>query len=102
MSEFSERLRSLMWQRNVTQKQSAERMAQAKVVRNAARLTCKAREAAIIGGNTTNDRTYDQSGRIALTGNTFSIRAEQDIYALTAEIATLTKRQQRGKRLRMA
>lgn len=81
----------------------AESKAQAKVIRNAARyLTDEAKEGAIIGGNTTNNRTYDQSSSITLTGNTFSIRDEQDIYALAAEIATLTKRQQRGKGLRMA
>lgn len=76
----------------------AESKAQAKVIRNAARyLTGEAKEGAIIGGNTTNNRTYDQSNSITLTGNTFSIRDEQDIYALAAGIATLTKRQQRGK-----
>ena len=81
----------------------AESKAQAKVIRNAARyLTGEAKEGVIIGGNTTNNRTYDQSSSITLTGNTFSIRDEQDIYALAAEIATLTKRQQRGKGLRMA
>ena len=80
-----------------------ESKAQARIIRNAARyLTDEAKEGAIIGGNTTNNRTYDQSSSITLTGNTFSIRDEQDIYALAAEIATLTKRQQRGKGLRMA
>ena len=77
--------------------------AQAKGIRNAARyLTDEAKEGAIIGGNTTNNRTYDRSSSVTLTGNTFSIRGEQDIYAQAAEIATLTKRRQRGKGLRMA
>ncbi len=81
----------------------AESKAQARIIRNAARyLTDEAREGAIIGGSTTNNRTYDQSSTITLTGNTFSIRDEQDIYALATEIAALTKRQQRGKGLRMA
>ena len=81
----------------------AESKAQARIIRNAARyLTDEAREGAIIGGSTTNNRTYDQSSTITLTGNTFSIRDEQDIYALATEIAALTRRQQRGKGLRMA
>ena len=81
----------------------AESKAQARIIRNVARyLTDEAREGAIIGGSTTNNRTYDQSSTITLTGNTFSIRDEQDIYALATEIAALTRRQQRGKGLRMA
>jgi hypothetical protein len=37
-----------------------------------------------------------------MNGNTFYVRDEQDIRALAVEIATLTKRQQRGRGLRMA
>ncbi|MBQ4265597.1 MAG: phage tail tape measure protein [Clostridia bacterium] len=76
---------------------------QARVIRNAARyLTDEAREGAIINNATTNHKTYNQSSNITLSGNTFTIRDEQDIYALATEIATLTRRQQRGKGLRMA
>ena len=76
---------------------------QAKIIRNAARyLTDEAREGAIIHNATTNHRTYNQNSTVNLSGNTFTIRDEQDIYALATEIATLTRRQQRGKGLRMA
>ena len=51
---------------------------------------------------TANQKTYNQSSNVTLTGNTFAIRDEQDIYALATEIAALTRRQQRGKGLRMA
>lgn len=76
---------------------------QARVIRNAARyLTDEAREGAIISNATTNHKTYNQSSNVTLSGNTFTIRDEQDIYALATEIAMLTRRQQRGKGLRMA
>ena len=80
----------------------SESKAQARVIRNAARfLTDETKKGAIIGDNTTNNRTYDQSSTITLTGKTLSIRNEQDIYALATEIAALTRRQQRGKGLKM-
>lgn len=80
-----------------------ESKAQAKIIRNAARyLTDEARDGAIINNATTNHKTYNQSSNVTLSGNTFTIRDEQDIYALATEIATLTRRQQRGKGLRMA
>jgi hypothetical protein len=41
-------------------------------------------------------------GVFSMNGNTFYVRDEQDIRALAVEIATLTKRQQRGRGLRMA
>ena len=80
-----------------------ESRAQAQIIRNAARyLTEEAREGAIVNHTTANHRTYNQNSTVTLTGNTFTIRDEQDIYALATEIAALTKRQQRGKGLRMA
>lgn len=80
-----------------------ESKAQAKIIRNAARfLTDEAREGAIVNNATTNHKTYNQSSNVNLSGNTFTIRDEQDIYALATEIAALTRRQQRGKSLRMA
>ena len=80
-----------------------ESKAQARIIRNAARfLTDEAREGAIVNNTTTQNRTYNQHSSVTLTGNTFTIRDEQDIYALANEIAALTRRQQRGKGLRMA
>ena len=80
-----------------------ESKAQARIIRNAARfLTDEAREGAIVNNTTTQNRTYNQQSNVTLTGNTFTIRDEQDIYALANEIAALTRRQQRGKGLRMA
>ena len=80
-----------------------ESRAQARIIRNAARfLTDEAREGAIMNNTTTQNRTYNQQSSVTLTGNTFTIRDEQDIYALANEIAALTRRQQRGKGLRMA
>lgn len=80
-----------------------ESRAQAQIIRNAARyLTDEAREGAIVNHTTATQKTYNQSSNVTLTGNTFTIRDEQDIYALAAEIAALTRRQQRGKGLRMA
>ena len=46
--------------------------------------------------------SYSQDSSVTLTGNSFYVRDEQDIRSLAIEIATLTKRRQRGKGLRMA
>lgn len=80
-----------------------ESKAQARIIRNAARyLTDEAKEGAIIHNATTNQKTYNQNNTVTLTGNTFTIRDEQDIFALATEIAALTRRQQRGKGMRLA
>ena len=80
-----------------------ETKAQAKAIRNAARfLTGEAKESAIAYSSSDNRKTYNQQSSVNLSGNTFYVRDEQDIYSLATEIATLTKRQQRGKGLRMA
>ena len=77
--------------------------AQAKAIQNAARfLTGEAQESAIAYSSSDNRKTYNQQSSVNLSGNTFYVRDEQDIYSLATEIATLTKRQQRGKGLRMA
>jgi len=39
---------------------------------------------------------------VNLMGNNFYVRDKQDIRSLAVEIATLTRRQQRGRGLRMA
>ena len=76
---------------------------QAQVIRNASRfLTGEARSSAIAYNTSDNRRTYNQQSNVNLTGNSFYVRDEQDIRSLAVEIATLTKRQQRGKGLRLA
>lgn len=76
---------------------------QAKVIQNAARfLTGEAKAGSISTTSNDNRRTYNQSSNVNLSGNTFYVRDEQDIKALAIEIAALTKRQQRGRGLRMA
>jgi len=76
---------------------------QAQVIRNASRfLTGEARSSAIAYNTSDNRRTYNQQSSVNLSGNTFYVRDEQDIRSLAVEIATLTKRQQRGKGLRLA
>ena len=80
-----------------------ESRVQARTIRNAARfLTGEAKEGAIAFGSTDNRKTYNQTSSVNLSGNNFYVRDEQDIRSLAIEIATLTKRQQRGKGLRMA
>ena len=76
---------------------------QAKIVRNAARyLTSEAQESAIAFGSTDNRNTYNNTSSVNLTGNNFYVWDEQDIRSLAVEIAILTRRQQRGRGLRMA
>ena len=65
-------------------------------------VTDEAKEAALAYGTTDNRRTYNNTSSVNLTGNNFYVRDEQDIRSLAIEIAALTKRQQRGKGLRMA
>ena len=65
-------------------------------------LTGEAKNSAIAYNTSDNRRTYNQQSSVNLSGNTFYVRDEQDIRSLAVEIATLTRRQQRGKGLRMA
>ena len=76
---------------------------QAKVISNAARyLTDAAHDGAIGYTHSDNSRTYNSTSSVNFSGSSFYIRDEQDVRSLAIEIATLTKRQQRGKGLRMA
>ena len=76
---------------------------QAKIVRNAARyLTGEAKAGSIMTTSNDNRRTYNQQSSISFAGSNFYINDRQDAYALAVEIASLTRRQQRGKGLRMA
>jgi len=80
-----------------------ESKAQAKTIQNAARfLTDEAKSGSVAYTTSDNRRTYNQQSSVNLSGNTFYVRDEQDIRSLAVEIAALTKRQQRGKGLRMA
>ncbi len=80
-----------------------ETRAQAKIIRNAARyLTGEARDGAIPTSSTDNRRTYNNSVNSTIQVAEMVVRDEQDIRALAVEIATLTRRSQRGKGLRMA
>ena len=80
-----------------------ESRVQARTIRNAARfLTGETKEGAIAFGNNDNRKTYNQTSSVNLSGNNFYVRDEQDIRSLAIEIAALTKRQQRGRGLRMA
>ena len=65
-------------------------------------LTGEAQEGSVAYNTNDNRRTITQSSSVNLSGNNFYVRDETDIRSLAVEIATLTKRQQRGKGLRMA
>ena len=76
---------------------------QAKIIRNAARyLTSEAKAGSIMTTSNDNRRTYNQQSTISFAGSNFYINDRQDAYALAVEIASLTRRQQRGRGLRMA
>lgn len=80
-----------------------ESLVQARIVKNAARyLTGEAKEGTVAFGSTDNRKTYNNTSSVNLSGNNFYVRDEQDIRSLAIEIATLTRRQQRGRGLRMA
>ena len=87
------------WGRGVL-KESRE---QAKVIRNAARyLTGEAKAGSIMTTSNDNRRTYNHSVSSTIQVQQLVVRDEQDVRALAEEIAALTRRQQRGKGLRMA
>lgn len=76
---------------------------QAKVIRNASRfLTGEAREGSIVTSSSDNRKTYNNNVSSTIQVQQMVVRDEQDIRSLAVEIATLTRRQQRGKGLRMA
>ncbi|MEA5016943.1 MAG: phage tail tape measure protein [Candidatus Limiplasma sp.] len=80
-----------------------ESKAQARTISNAARyLTDAAQGGSISSYSNDNRRTYNNTSSVNLSGNTFVVRDEPDIRSLAMEIAALTKRQQRGRGLRMA
>ena len=76
---------------------------QAKVIRNASHyLTGEAQTGAIVTTSSDNRRTYNSNVSSTIQVQQMVVRDEQDIRSLAVEIATLTRRQQRGKGLRMA
>ena len=76
---------------------------QARIIRNAARyLTDEAKESSIVASTSDNRRSYDNSVTSTVQVQQLVVRDEADIRALAVEIATLTRRQQRGRGLRMA
>ena len=76
---------------------------QARVIRNAARyLTGEAQAGSIQTTSNDNRRTYNNNVSSTIQVQQLVVRDEQDIRALAVEIAALTRRQQRGKGLRMA
>ena len=80
-----------------------ERKAQAKIIQNATRyLTGEAKAGSITTNSNDNRRTYNNQNTISFAGSNFYVSDKQDAYALAVEIASLTRRQQRGKGLRMA
>ena len=76
---------------------------QAKVIRNASRfLTGEAQTGAIVQSSSDNRKTYNSNVSSTIQVQQMVVRDEQDIRSLAVEIAALTRRQQRGKGLRMA
>ena len=76
---------------------------QAKIIRNASRyLTGEAQTGAIVTNSSDNRRTYNSNVSSTIQVQQMVVRDEQDIRSLAVEIASLTRRQQRGKGLRMA
>ena len=71
---------------------------QARIIRNAARyLTDEAKESSIVASTSDNRRSYDNSVTSTVQVQQLVVRDEADIRALAVEIATLIRRQQRGK-----
>ncbi len=74
---------------------------QGSIIRNAAGFLTREAQAGVLGiGGSTVTNTYTTNAPVSFSGANFSIRDEQDIYALAREIAALTKREQAGKGFR--
>ena len=70
---------------------------------NASRfLTGEAREGSSVTSSSDNRKTYNNNVSSTIQVQQMVVQDEQDIRSLAVEIATLTRRQQRGKGLRMA
>lgn len=83
----------------------SESKKQAATIRNATRyLTGEAKSGSVTPVSTDNRKTYnnDNSTTFSFAGASFNVRSDQDIHDLAVEIATLTRRSQRGKGVRMA
>lgn len=83
----------------------SESKKQAATIRNAAKyLTGEAKNGSVAPVSNDNRRTYnnDNSTTLSFAGASFNVRSNQDIHDLAVEIAALTRRNQRGKGLRMA
>lgn len=81
-----------------------ETKAQAKIISNAARYLTGAAGSSAIAATNDNRKTYnnDNSTTFSFAGATFSVRSDQDVHDLAVEIATLMRRNQRGRGYRMA
>ena len=75
---------------------------QAKVISNAARYLTTAAQGGIGSASYDNRRTYNQNTTSTIQVDKLYVRDEQDIRSLAVELATLTRRQQRGKGMRLA
>lgn len=77
---------------------------QAQIIRNASRYLSTEAGSSAVAATNDNRKTYntDNSTSFSFAGATFQIRSEQDVRDLAVEIATLTRRNQRGRGLRMA
>ena len=86
-----------------SRRQEISTLEAAKVIRNASRfLTGEAQEGSIVTNSSDNRKTYNNNVSSTIQVQQMVVRDEQDIRSLAVEIATLTRRQQRGKGLRMA
>ena len=77
-----------------------ETATQARIIRNAARYLTGEAMGAVSYNTNDNSKVYNDESSVNLTGNTFYIRDEQDVRSLAIEIASLTKRQKRGRGVR--
>ena len=73
---------------------------QGKIIRNAARYLTAEAQWGVASGYAQTTNNYTTNAPVSFDGATFSIREEQDAYALAQEIASLIKRQQAGKGFR--
>lgn len=69
---------------------------QSRILNNAARYLTVSAGRAVTSAGAAARNTYHNEQTVSVTGNTFSIRSDQDIQALAYEITSLMRRRQRG------
>lgn len=92
----------VMTMRGMTEGILGESKETEKTIRNASRYFTDSAMEEVSGAFASQRNVYNNTNTISFDGSSFYIRDEQDVHSLAIEIASLTRRQMRGKGMKMA